>query len=93
MTRQFCSIDEISQFTGLSPSTCKMYRLKGLWIEGIHWFRLHHNSLLYNKPLIEDWIVNRHNPMAHQRAIDVYLASLPSTVTTETKKTNKKSKS
>jgi hypothetical protein len=92
MLSHFCSVDEISRFTSLSPSACKMYRLKGLWVEGIHWFRLHHNSVLYNKTLIEDWIVNRSNPIAHQRAIDAYLASLPSTVTTESKKTTKRGK-
>jgi hypothetical protein len=32
----------------------------------------------YNKELIEDWLVNRGDPMAHLRAVQAYQASLPS---------------
>jgi hypothetical protein len=66
---------------GLSKSTFKRYRLQGLWQEGIHWRRLNSRTVLYNLPLILDWIANQHNPHVHQRAIENYLTSLPSNQT------------
>ncbi len=64
-------------------STLKSYRLKGLWIEGIHWHRVTAKSVLYNVPLIMDWIATRDNPELHQVAIDRYLKSLPSACATK----------
>jgi hypothetical protein len=66
----------LSYETGLSRTTLKRYRLQGVWQEGIHWQRLNSRSVLYNKPLVMDWIANRTNPQAHQRAIENYLSSL-----------------
>jgi hypothetical protein len=60
----------------LSPATLKKYRLKGTWIENVHWVRLNSRCIRYNLDLIEDWIHNQHNPIAHQRAIELHQASL-----------------
>ena len=65
--------------TGLSRSTLKRYRLQGKLIEGIHWIRLNSRTTKYNLTLLLDWIQNQMTaPGAHQRAIDNYLATLPS---------------
>lgn len=48
------------------------------WIELVHWRRDPANGkILYNLPLINDWIATGGGE-AHQRAIENYLASLPS---------------
>ncbi len=78
MTNQYARPNDIAELTGMAASTCKYYRLKGLWIEGIHWHRVTSKSVLYNVPLIMDWIANRNNPEMHQVAIDRYRKSLPS---------------
>jgi hypothetical protein len=75
MTR-FASKQEASQYLKLSGTTLKRYRLQGLLIEGIHWVRLNSRCIRYNLDLIQDWLQNRHDPIAHQRAIEVYQASL-----------------
>lgn len=78
MNTQFCNKHRLAELTGLSPETFKKYRLSGKWHEGIHWQRINSRCILYNLSLILDWVANRANPDAHQRAIDHYLASLPS---------------
>ncbi|MDZ8055202.1 MAG: excisionase family protein [Aulosira sp. ZfuVER01] len=78
MEIQFCSKRILSQTTGLSNSTFKKYRLSGVWLEGIHWQRLNSRSVLYNLPLILDWVANHKAPAVHQKAIENYLRSLPS---------------
>jgi tRNA(His) 5'-end guanylyltransferase len=50
--------------------------LQGLLIEGIHWVRMNSRCIRYNLELIKDWLHNRHDPAAHQRAIEIYQASL-----------------
>jgi len=75
---QFCSKKALSQITGFSGSTLKKYRLTGNWTEGIHWQKVNSRCVLYNLPLILDWLSNRCEPIVHQRAIDRYLKSLPS---------------
>jgi hypothetical protein len=64
------------QYLKLSEATLKRYRLQGLLIEGIHWVRLNSRCIRYNLDLLQDWMRNRHNPEAHQRTIEVYLANL-----------------
>lgn len=61
---------------GLSPHTLRRYRERQQWLEGIHYSKLAQNHVLYNEPLILDWVANRHNPAAHQRAIQQYLTQL-----------------
>lgn len=78
MINQFCNKRTLSQATGLSSSTLKHYRLSGVWTEGIHWQRLNSRCILYNLPLILDWVASRNCPGIHQRAIENYLYALPS---------------
>lgn len=69
---------------GLSKNTLKVWRngsakIKASLIEGVHWVKSGERSVLYNVPLLEDWLANRKtNPEAHQRAIDAHRQSLPS---------------
>ncbi len=55
-----------------ADSTLVRYRKK-YWDEGIHWFRVNCRTVRYNLELIKDWVTNRHDPAAHQRAIAQYL--------------------
>ncbi len=46
--------------------------------EGIYWHRIGNSvRVLYNLNLIRDWLANGDSP-AHQKAVEKYLASLPS---------------
>jgi hypothetical protein len=42
------------------------------WIEGVHFVRLNSSSVRYNLTLLQDWLMNRHNPLAHHRAVEAY---------------------
>jgi CHAD domain-containing protein len=72
----FASKQTASEFLNLSGSTLKKYRLRGDWIEGIHWVRINSRCVRYNLELIKDWLHNRSNPMAHLKAIEAYQQSL-----------------
>ena len=65
-----------SECLNLSDSTLKKYRLKGDWIEGIHWVRINSRCVRYNLELIQDWLHNRGNPSAHLKAIQIYQQGL-----------------
>ena len=69
---------EICRLTGLSGDTLKKYRLSGRLSENIHWIRLNPKVVLYNAPLVMDWLQNIHDPTTHFRAIEAYHASLAS---------------
>jgi len=73
---QFVSKQEAIQSLKLSGTTLRRYRVQGLLIEGLHWVRLNSRCIRYNLDLIKDWLQTRHDPEAHQRAIDIYQASL-----------------
>jgi hypothetical protein len=75
---EFVTKYEISQLTGLAPATLKRYRLSGRLSEGIHWVKLNARVIRYNKLLVKDWIQNQDYPHLHKKAIEVYLATLPS---------------
>jgi hypothetical protein len=63
---------------GVSSDTLKSWRVKGLLPRGIYWMTLPNSvRILWVRDLVRDWIANRDSP-AHQRAIERYLASLPS---------------
>jgi hypothetical protein len=78
MVTRFVRKREAAQLTGLSEETLKKLRLNGELKEGIEWVRQNSRCVLYNAPLLIDFIQNRNDPAAHQRAITAYLASLPS---------------
>jgi hypothetical protein len=63
---------------GMSPSTIARWRKAGLLELGIHYFQINPTNILYHVELIQDWIANKHQPELHERAIENFLASLPS---------------
>lgn len=73
---KFVSKQEATQSLKLSGTTLRRYRVQGLLIEGVHWVRVNSRCIRYNLKLINDWLHNRHDPAAHQRAIEIYQASL-----------------
>lgn len=82
-SHRFVGKREISRATGLSGDTLKHYRLHlGLLIENIHWIRINSKVIRYNLPLMLDWMQNRNDPVAHQRAIEQYFSKLPSNLRT-----------
>jgi hypothetical protein len=62
--------------TGLSAETLKRARLSGSLTEGIHYVKLNCRTVRYNFELLQDWMQNRHDHLAHQRAIEIYQSSL-----------------
>ena len=76
MDCNFVSRQEITQRLSISATTLKRYRLSGRLIEDIHWVRLNSRCTRYNFELICDWLQNQNNWRVHQRAIEVYQASL-----------------
>ncbi|AFZ01419.1 helix-turn-helix transcriptional regulator [Calothrix sp. PCC 6303] len=75
---QLATKQQASEILNMSFSTLKKYRLDGTWIEGTHWVKLNSRCIRYNLELIQDWLHNRQDPIAHYRAIDLYHAGLAS---------------
>jgi hypothetical protein len=50
----------------------------GTWQAALPYVTDDAGDRLYNLTLIADWIANLHDPTAHHRACELYLASLPS---------------
>lgn len=67
---------QAADLIGLSPHTLRRYRERGIWQAGIHYSKVAQNHVVYNERLILDWVANRGNPAAHQRAIEQYLIEL-----------------
>ena len=78
MVYYFVGKREAEKLTGLSHETLKKLRLSGKLTEGADWVRQSSRSILYNAPLLLDFLQNRHDQAAHQRAIENYFHSLPS---------------
>lgn len=76
MVTQFLGKREAERLTGLSHETLKKYRLNGILTEGIHWIRINPRVVRYNAMLLLDFLQNRNDRNAHQRAIGNYQASL-----------------
>jgi hypothetical protein len=74
----------------VSTSSLARWRKAGLWQEGIHYFKTSPTSILYNVELIYDWLANKHQPELHERAIENFLAALPSSQPKPDRKPNKK---
>lgn len=63
---------------GISPDTLKEWRVTGLLPKGIYWVTLPNSDrIIWIGDLVRDWLVNRNSP-AHERALEKYRASLPS---------------
>ncbi len=87
---QFVNKQQVSDKLNLSFATLKKYRLDGTWIEGTHWVRINSRCIRYNLDLIQDWLHNRYDPIAHHRAIDLYHANLPSNQKRSNRRTGKR---
>lgn len=73
------SAQHAADIVGCHPSKLSRNRREWGWINGVHFFKRDKGStVLYNQPMIEDWLVNANNPHAHQRAIENFRRSLPS---------------
>lgn len=90
---KWISKNQAAALIGLSPHTLRRYRERGIWQEGIHYSKPSQNSVVYNERLILNWIANRHNPIAHEQAIERYLSDLSNDgKTAETESTQRKRK-
>jgi hypothetical protein len=71
---------EAAAILGVSTETLKRYRLQkdSTLLKGIHYFVWNSRVVRYNPVLLADWGMNRDAPQAHQKAIEAFLASLPS---------------
>lgn len=72
-----------AKIVGLSVHTLKKLRSEKAreadrLIEGIHFIRYGSHCVRYNAELLRNYAATRSDPEAHKRAIDLYLASLPS---------------
>lgn len=78
MGYNFCNKHLLAEKLGYSAHTLKAIRLRGDWIEGIHFVRPQGNSrvIRYNLELCLNWLANQANPAAHQAAIECYLSTL-----------------
>lgn len=75
----FVNKQTASELTGLSAETLKKYRHAGKLEKGIHWVEINCRVVRYNISLLLDWVQNHdENPKGHIKAIENYLASLPS---------------
>ncbi|WP_404789259.1 hypothetical protein [Altericista sp. CCNU0014] len=51
---------------------------EGVWRENLHFVTDPSGDRIYNLDLVADWMANMNDPVAHIRACELYLASLPS---------------
>jgi hypothetical protein len=64
---------------GVSQDYLKTNRQSGQLRQGIHFVTLPGaTKILWNIPMMRDWLANGGNSPSHQRAIEKYLKSLPS---------------
>ena len=77
-----------AQILGISPHTLRIYR-KRHWTLGIHYQYRNSRTIRYHEGLLRDWAANIFDLQAHQRAIEVYQASL---LSNQKKKRNRKSR-
>ncbi|MDX2270359.1 MAG: hypothetical protein NW237_00185 [Cyanobacteriota bacterium] len=66
----------IQERLGLSIRTLQILRREGSLIQGIHFSEINTRLIVYNLPLMIDWVANRHDPDAHIKAIENFQASL-----------------
>lgn len=72
------------EYFGVTEKTLKIWRIgtdqtPPILIEGVHWVRCTTRTVLFNVPLMEDWLAHHIlNPELHQKAIEAHLQSLPS---------------
>jgi hypothetical protein len=75
----FIPSGEMCHQLGVSADSLKDWRVANVLKQGLYWTTFPNSSgrIFWNKDLVRDWFVNGNSP-AHQRAIERYLSSLPS---------------
>ncbi len=77
--RTFSPLRDTTAATGLSFDKLRQLRQDGILTERIYWVRVPGSpSILWNVPLVIDWLVNGPDSPVHQKAIENFLISLPS---------------
>jgi hypothetical protein len=77
--KTFATSRAASEATGLGADKLRQLRQDGTLVERIYWVRMPNSSnILWNVPLIIDLLVNGAESPAHQKAIETFLSSLPS---------------
>jgi hypothetical protein len=72
----FVDPNSIQEKLGLTPHTLQTLRKEGSLLQGVHFTEVNSRLILYNLPLMIDWLVNRQDPEAHLRAIEQFQYSL-----------------
>lgn len=72
----FADPSVIQEKLGLSAHTLNTLRKDGSFIQGIHYVEVNSRLILYNLPILIDWLVNRHDPNAHFAAIQQFQSVL-----------------
>jgi hypothetical protein len=75
-TQELRRTEDVEKLLNCSRSTIDRRR-KETWQEGIHWWQ-EGGRKIYNLVLIKDWVMNQHDSVAHQRAIEQWAKRLPS---------------
>ena len=75
-TQELGRTEDVEKLLNCSRSTIDRRR-KDTWQEGIHWWQ-EGGRKIYNLVLIKDWVMNQHDSVAHQRAIEQWAKQLPS---------------
>lgn len=76
----FVDQNALRQKLGLSSYTLQTLRKDGSLMQGVHYSEVNSRLILYNLPLMIDWLVNRHDPAAHLTAVENFLSTLPSSL-------------
>lgn len=76
LTQLFVDSKTLQDKLGLTSHMQQTLRREGTIIQGIHYVEVNSRLILYNLPLMIDWLANRHDPSAHTRAITHFQASL-----------------
>lgn len=72
------STGEMAKTAGISTDTLKSLRVRGVLTPGLYFYTLPGSpKIIWVRDLVRDFLINGNTP-AHQKAIDKYLASLPS---------------
>lgn len=75
-TQEIGLTEDVQAMLRCSRSTIDRRR-KEQWQEGIYWWQ-EGGRKIYNLVLIKDWVMNQHDSVAHQRAIEQWAKRLPS---------------
>lgn len=73
MITNFINKHKAAQILDCHPGSLYRYRKSDDWFEGVHFIEVNSRKILYNKPLIEDWLLNRDNPHRHLLTVEKFV--------------------